>query len=62
LAVAGEFGTSDLLLTLRLVPSVLIGVVLSSRLRPVLDHGWLAPAVYVLSGSFAVLLLLRSLF
>jgi hypothetical protein len=62
LALAGEFGTSDLLLTLCLVPSVLIGVALSSPLRPVLDHGWLAPGVYVLSGSFAGLLLLRSLF
>ncbi len=62
LAVAGEFGVSDLLLALCLVPPVLIGVVLSNRLRPVLDRGWLAPAVYVLSGSFAVLLLLRSLF
>ena len=62
LTLAGEFGTSDLLLALSLLPSVLVGVALSSRLRPLLDHGWLAPAVYVLSGSFAVLLLLRSLF
>ena len=61
LALAGEFGTTDLLLALALVPTVLVGVLLSGRLRRVLDHRWLAPAVYAMSGSFAVILLIRSL-
>jgi hypothetical protein len=61
LALAGEFGTTDLLLALALVPAVLVGILLSGRLRRVLDHGWLAPAVYAMSGSFAVILLIRSL-
>ncbi len=61
LTIVGEFGTSDLLLAVCLIPSVLVGVALSSRLRGVLARAWLAPAVYGLSSLFAVLLLIRSL-
>ncbi|MDG2428473.1 MAG: sulfite exporter TauE/SafE family protein [Acidimicrobiales bacterium] len=61
LTIVGEFGVSDLLLAVCLIPSVLIGVALSSRLRDVLTRAWLAPAVYGLSSSFAVILVIRSL-
>ena len=44
-----------------LVLPVLVGYFLSGPLRPVLDRGWLAPAVYVLSTVAAITLLVRSL-
>ena len=61
LAMAGEFGTTDLLLALYLLPSMLAGVAFSSRLRHLLDQVWLAPVVYVLSSSVAVVLIIQSL-
>ncbi len=61
LAMAGEFGATDLLLALYLLPSMLAGVAFSSRVRHRLDQVWLAPAVYTLSSSVAVVLVIRSL-
>ncbi len=61
LAAAGEFGVRDLLLAACLLPSLLVGVALSNRLRHVLDGRWLAPTVYVLSGTIALYLVIRSL-
>ncbi|MEC8947627.1 MAG: sulfite exporter TauE/SafE family protein [Actinomycetota bacterium] len=61
LAMAGEFGTTDLLLAFYLLPSMLAGVTFSSRVRHLLDHVWLAPVVYTLSSSAAVVLVIRSL-
>ena len=61
LGLAGQFGTSDLVIAAWLVLPVAVGVVLSGPLRAPLDRGWLAPAVYVLSSAAAVILLVRSL-
>ena len=61
LALAGQFGTSDMLLAAWLVLPAMVGVALSGPLRAPLDRGWLAPAVYVLSSVAAVVLLVRSL-
>jgi len=61
LALAGQFGTSDLVVAAWLVLPVTVGVALSGPLRGPLDRGWLAPAVYVLSSAAAVVLLIRSL-
>ena len=61
LALAGQFGTSDLVVAAWLVLPVMVGVALSGPLRGPLDRGWLAPAVYVLSSAAAVVLLNRSL-
>jgi hypothetical protein len=61
LAMAGEFGTTDLLLAFYLLPSMLAGVAFSNRVRHLLDQVWLAPAVYTLSSSVAVVLVIRSL-
>ena len=61
LALAGQFGTSDLVVAAWLVLPVMVGVALSGPLRGPLDRGWLAPAVYVLSSAAAVVLLIRSL-
>ena len=61
LALAGQFGTSDLVVAAWLVLPVMIGVALSGPLRGPLDRGWLASAVYVLSSAAAVVLLIRSL-
>ncbi len=61
LALAGQFGTSDMMLAAWLVLPAMVGVALSGPLRAPLDRGWLAPAVYVLSSVAAVVLLVRSL-
>ena len=61
LALAGQFGTSDMVLAAWLVLPAMVGVALSGPLRAPLDRGWLAPSVYVLSSAAAVVLLVRSL-
>ena len=61
LALAGQFGTSDMVLAAWLVLPAMVGVALSGPLRAPLDRGWLAPSVYVLSSVAAVVLLVRSL-
>ena len=61
LALAGQFGTSDLVVAAWLVLPVMVGVALSGPLRGQLDRDWLAPAVYVMSSAAAVVLLIRSL-
>ena len=61
LAMAGEFGTTDLLLALYLLPAMLIGVAFSNHVRHLLNEVWLAPLVYTLSSSVAVVLVIRSL-
>ena len=48
----------DILITL---PAMLAGVAFSSRIRHLLDQDWLAPVVYALSSSVAVVLVIRSL-
>ena len=61
LALAGQFGTSDMMLAAWLVLPAMVGVALSGPIRAPLDRGWLAPSVYVLSSVAAVVLLVRSL-
>ena len=61
LALAGQFGTSDMVLAAWLVLPAMVGVALSGPLRAPLDRGWLEPSVYVLSSVAAVVLLVRSL-
>ena len=61
LAVTGHFDSSDLLISLCLVPSVLFGLAVSGPLRKYLDQGWVTPCVYFLSASAAITLLIRSL-
>ena len=61
LALAGQFGTSDMVLAAWLVLPAIVGVALSGPLRTPLDRGWLAPSVYILSSVAAVVLLVRSL-
>lgn len=61
LALADQFGTSDLILATWLILPVLVGVALSGPLRGPLDHGWLTPTVYLLSVASALVLLVRSL-
>ncbi|MBS1265288.1 MAG: hypothetical protein MAG471_01129 [Acidimicrobiaceae bacterium] len=61
LAVAGRFGTGDLLIAAWLVPALLVGAAISHPLRGTMDRGWIAPAVYALSSAGALTLLIRSL-
>ena len=61
LALAGQFGTSDMVLTVWLVLPAMVGVALSGPLRAPLDRCWLEAAVYILSSVAAVVLLVRSL-
>jgi|TARA_B100000959_G_scaffold85777_2_gene91123 hypothetical protein len=61
LAIGGQFGSDDLVIAAWLMPGVIAGVLLSGPLRPRLDAGRTATAVYVLSTVAVVILLARSL-
>jgi len=60
LALAGRFGTGDLVIAAWLVPALLVGAAISHPLRGAVDKGWIAPAVYALSSAGAATLLIRS--
>ncbi|HJM38417.1 MAG TPA: hypothetical protein QF627_05845, partial [Acidimicrobiales bacterium] len=62
LAATGNFDSGDLLISLYLLPSVFVGMVISGPLRKTLDSKWITPGVYLLSGTAAITLLIRSLF
>ncbi|MCP5027783.1 MAG: TSUP family transporter [Actinomycetia bacterium] len=49
LAATGKFGGDEALLLGYLLPGLLIGTILSARLRPFLDRGFVRPAVLTLS-------------
>jgi len=49
LVAAGRFGAAELRLTPVLLPGALVGYLLSGRLAPVLDRGWLRPAILAIS-------------
>jgi uncharacterized protein len=57
LSIAGEVERGHVGLALVLVPAVLVGFLMSRALRPLLDRGWLRPAVLVfaaVSGAVAI--------
>jgi uncharacterized protein len=57
LSIAGKVGLGHIALAASLVPAVLLGFLTSRLLRPVLDRGWLRPAVLVfaaVSGAVAI--------
>ena len=60
LAVGGELGPDRVAAGLTLVPGLLIGAALSSRVAELLDRGWARPAVLAVSASSAVVVLIRA--
>ena len=60
-ALGDQFGVDDLVIGAWRIPGVIAGTLLSKPLRPRLDAGRTATAVYVLSTVAAVTLLVRSL-
>ena len=62
LALTGNFDSGDLLTSIYLLPSVMIGMAVSGPLRKKLDHKWITNGIYLLSGTAAITLLIRSLF
>ena len=61
LSIGGELGLERIWNGLILVPGLLVGAALSGRVAAVLDRGWARPAVLVVSGASAVVVLLRAL-
>jgi uncharacterized membrane protein YfcA len=59
IALAGRFGTAEMLAGLALAPGALVGFAASSGLRPLVDAGRLRPVVLVLSAVSGIALLLR---
>src|SRR5690606_8188638 len=57
----GQFGLHDLALGGLLVPSILLGFFVSRYLAPLVDAHALRPAVLILSGGSALVLLARTL-
>ena len=62
LAATGNFDSGDLLVSMYLLPAVIIGMAISGPLRKTLNHRWITPGIYLLSGTAAITLLIRSLF
>jgi len=61
LALFGAFGWSDLFLSLKLLPALLIGAWLSKPVSRHVDNGWMRPAILVLCAAASALLLFRAL-
>jgi len=61
LAVFGAFDWADLMLSLKLLPALLIGTLLSKPLSLYMDAGWMRPAMLVLCAAASALLLIRAL-
>lgn len=61
LALFGEFDWSDLLLSLKLLPALVIGTMLSRPLTRFTDQGWMRPAMLLLCAAASALLLFRAL-
>lgn len=61
LAWAGRFGWLELALGLSLFPAIIAGFLLSGRLAPWLDRGWLKPALLCVSAVAGVTAVLRAL-
>lgn len=61
LAWLGRLGPSELLLGLGLMPGMIVGFFISSRINRHLDHRWLRPAMLWLSALAGVAAIARSL-
>lgn len=61
LALAGEFGTDETMLTARLLPGIAVGMVAARFARPFLDRSWFRPAVLVIAMLGALALVARQL-
>jgi len=61
LALVGRLGRGELGLGLVMVPGVLVGFAVSSRVAPRLDRGFTRPAVLIISAIAASILLLKHL-
>lgn len=62
LVLVGEFGRTELGLSLLLIPGVVAGFVLSKWTNRYLDRGYTRPAVLVFAAASAVSILLRQVF
>lgn len=60
LALVGKIGSAQLLLAAVLLPGVFAGFLLSDRLRSVLDHGGLRPAILGVIGLASVAVLVQA--
>lgn len=59
LAAGGKFGTAEVQYAALLIPGTVAGYLLSSRLTPYLDRGFLRPAVLAFAGVTAGIIILR---
>lgn len=61
LAAIGRFGLLELKLAGMMVPAVVAGYWLSAHTAPVMDRGFIRPAVLVVSGASAAIVILRQI-
>lgn len=59
LALAGEFGADETVLTFRLLPGIAVGMFAARFARPLLDRSWFRPAVLVIAMLGALALVAR---
>lgn len=61
LAFVGRFGRQEILAALTLVPGIVIGFAISSRIAPVIDRGYTRTALLVVSALAGLSVVLRAL-
>jgi uncharacterized membrane protein YfcA len=61
LILVGRYGFAEVALALRILPGLLLGLVLSSRMAVVLDRGYTRRAVLGFSALGGIVLILRQL-
>jgi uncharacterized membrane protein YfcA len=61
LAVTGHVGTRHVILAALLLPPLVAGVLLATRLHRFLDKGWLRPAVLTFAAISGVVAIVRAL-
>lgn len=59
LSLTGHYRGTEVLLSLRLLPAMLLGFLLSGRTRGFFDRGFVRPAILAVSGIAAAFVLLR---
>ena len=61
LSLVGRFGRAELIMTVTMLPAIVVGFLISTRIRSFVDRGHTREAVLALSGLAALFVLVRGL-
>lgn len=61
LVVIGRFGLKELILAMISLPAIYVGFLLSSKAVPILDKGFVRPAIFIFSAGAAIYVILTEI-